>query len=152
MRTFYPAPWRFRKSPGEMVQSFSVTFVFGMVPMDPIYSDECTDGMTFLISPTKDFSGAQHSQYLGLLNKTSDGKASSHIFAVELDSSQNTEFNSMTLMTTTSASTSTVSPHFSPDQPPSMMTRMVNSKSCPLLVAKRCKFGWTIMERPHRST
>ena len=90
MRTFYPAPWRFRKSPGEMVQSFSVTFVFGMVP---IYSDECTDGMTFLISPTKDFSGAQHSQYLGLLNKTSDGKASSHIFAVELDSSQNTEFN-----------------------------------------------------------
>jgi len=90
---FYPAPWRFRKFPGEMVQSFSVTFVFGMVPMDPIYSDECTDGMTFLISPTKDFSGAQHSQYLGLLNKTSDGKASSHIFAVELDSSQNTEFN-----------------------------------------------------------
>ncbi|KAG0514069.1 hypothetical protein BDA96_10G157900 [Sorghum bicolor] len=87
---FYPAPWRFRKSPGEMVQSFSVTFVFGMVP---IYSDQCTDGMTFLISPTKDFSGAQHSQYLGLLNKTSDGKASNHIFAVELDSSQNTEFN-----------------------------------------------------------
>ncbi|OQU76295.1 hypothetical protein SORBI_3010G126800 [Sorghum bicolor] len=40
-----------------------------------------------------DFSGAQHSQYLGLLNKTSDGKASNHIFAVELDSSQNTEFN-----------------------------------------------------------
>nr|TKW21118.1 hypothetical protein SEVIR_4G183700v2 [Setaria viridis] len=87
---FYPTPWRFRKSPGEMVQSFSITFVFGMVP---IYSDQCTDGMTFLISPTKDFSGAQTSQYLGLLNKTSDGKESNHIFAVEFDSSQNTEFN-----------------------------------------------------------
>ncbi|OEL13424.1 L-type lectin-domain containing receptor kinase IV.2, partial [Dichanthelium oligosanthes] len=87
---FYPTPWRFRKSPGEVVQSFSVTFVFGMIP---IYSDECTDGMTFLISPTKDFSGAQTSQYLGLLNKTSDGKQTNHIFAVELDSSQNTEFN-----------------------------------------------------------
>ncbi|KAJ1259102.1 hypothetical protein BS78_10G127400 [Paspalum vaginatum] len=87
---FYPIPWRFRKSPGEMVQSFSVSFVFGMVP---IYSDKCTDGMTFLISPTKDFSGAQDSQYLGLLNKTSDGKATNHIFAIELDSSKNTEFN-----------------------------------------------------------
>ncbi|XP_062228784.1 L-type lectin-domain containing receptor kinase SIT2-like [Phragmites australis] len=87
---FYPTPWRFRKSPNEVVQSFSITFVFGMVP---VYSDKCTDGMTFLISPTKDFSGAQTSQYLGLLNKTSDGKASNHIFAVELDSSQNTEFN-----------------------------------------------------------
>ncbi|KAG2611131.1 hypothetical protein PVAP13_4KG126900 [Panicum virgatum] len=87
---FYPTPWRFRKSPGEVVQSFSVTFVFGMIP---IYSDQCTDGMTFLISPTKDFSGAQTSQYLGLLNKTSDGNKNNHIFAVELDSSQNTEFN-----------------------------------------------------------
>jgi serine/threonine protein kinase len=48
--------------------------------------------MTFLISPSKDFSGAQTSQYLGLLNKTTDGKSSNHIFAVELDSSQNTEF------------------------------------------------------------
>ncbi|KAL6596658.1 hypothetical protein ACP70R_047301 [Stipagrostis hirtigluma subsp. patula] len=86
---FHPTPWRFRKSPDQVVQSFSITFVFGMVPL---YSDECTDGMAFLISPTKDFSGAQHSQYLGLLNKTSDGKASNHIFAVELDSSKNTEF------------------------------------------------------------
>ncbi|KAI4974116.1 hypothetical protein ZWY2020_047396 [Hordeum vulgare] len=86
---FYPTPCRFRKSPDGVVQSFSVTFVFGMVP---VYSDQCTDGMTFLISPTKDFSGAQHSQYLGLLNKTTDGKPSNQIFAVELDSSQNTEF------------------------------------------------------------
>jgi hypothetical protein len=87
---FYPTPWQFRKSPGEPVQSFSVNFVFGMVPL---FSNECTDGMTFLISPTKDFSGAQDSQYLGLLNKTSDGKRSNHIFAVEFDSSKNTEFN-----------------------------------------------------------
>jgi serine/threonine protein kinase len=86
---FYPTPWQFRKSPNEVVQSFSITFVFGMVP---VYSDQCTDGMTFLISPSKDFSGAQTSQYLGLLNKTTDGKSSNHIFAVELDSSQNTEF------------------------------------------------------------
>jgi len=72
------------------VQSFSVAFVFGMVP---IYPGTCTDGMAFLISPTKDFSGAQTSQYLGLLNKTSDRNSSNHIFAVELDTSQNTEFN-----------------------------------------------------------
>ena len=86
---FYPTPWQFRKSPNEVVQSFSITFVFGMVP---VYSDQCTDGMTFLISPSKDFSGAQTSQYLGLLSKTTDNKSSNHIFAVELDSSQNTEF------------------------------------------------------------
>ncbi|KAF0905541.1 hypothetical protein E2562_007338 [Oryza meyeriana var. granulata] len=88
---FYPTPWQFRKSPNGTVQSFSVSFVFGMVP---VYSnEECTDGMTFVISPTKDLSSAQDSQYLGLLNKTSDRKESNHIFAVELDSSQNTEFN-----------------------------------------------------------
>ncbi|KAF7094029.1 hypothetical protein CFC21_096394 [Triticum aestivum] len=87
---FYPTPWQFHKSPNGAVQSFSIIFVFGMVP---VYSDQCTDGMTFLISPTKDFSGAQTSQYLGLLKKTNDGKPSNHIFAVELDSSQNTEFN-----------------------------------------------------------
>jgi hypothetical protein len=87
---FYPTPWRFRRSPGEVVQSFSVAFVFGMVP---IYPGICTDGMAFLISPTKDLSGAQTSQYLGLLNKTSDRNSSNHIFAVELDTSQNTEFN-----------------------------------------------------------
>ncbi|KAE8794492.1 L-type lectin-domain containing receptor kinase IV.1-like [Hordeum vulgare] len=86
---FYPTPWQFSKSPNGVVQSFSIIFVFGMVP---VYSDQCTDGMTFFISPTKDFSGAQTSQYLGLLNITNDGKSSNHIFAVELDSSQNTEF------------------------------------------------------------
>ncbi|XP_066168178.1 uncharacterized protein [Oryza sativa Japonica Group] len=88
---FYPTPWQFRKTPNGTVQSFSINFVFGMIP---VYSNEkCTDGMTFVISPTSDMSSAQDSQYLGLLNKTSDGKASNHIFAVELDSSQNTEFH-----------------------------------------------------------
>jgi hypothetical protein len=76
---FYPTPWRFRRSPGEVVQSFSVAFVFSMVP---IYPGICTDGMAFLISPTKDLSGAQTSQNLGLLNKTSDRNSSNHIFAV----------------------------------------------------------------------
>ncbi|XBI33817.1 hypothetical protein VPH35_119725 [Triticum aestivum] len=83
---FYPTPWRFRGK-----STFSATFVFGMVPVSPD-ANQCTDGMAFLISPSKDFSGAHHSQYLGLLNKTNDGKASNRLFAVKLDSSQNMEF------------------------------------------------------------
>ncbi|OQU76294.1 hypothetical protein SORBI_3010G126800 [Sorghum bicolor] len=47
--------------------------------------------------------------------------------------------SSMTLMTTTSASTSTVSPHFSPGQLPSMMTRMINVTLAPLRVDKPSK-------------
>ncbi|KDP35670.1 hypothetical protein JCGZ_09108 [Jatropha curcas] len=47
--------------------------------------------MTFVIAPSKEFSGAA-SQHLGLFNRTNDGNPSNHILAVEFDTFQNQEF------------------------------------------------------------
>ncbi|KAK1685642.1 hypothetical protein QYE76_046490 [Lolium multiflorum] len=87
---FYPAPLHFRKSPnGTVVESFSASFVFGIIPTQPALSSE---GIAFVIAPTKDFSDALPAQYLGVFNNQNNGNPSNHIFSVELDTVQNPEF------------------------------------------------------------
>ncbi|OEL28513.1 L-type lectin-domain containing receptor kinase IV.1 [Dichanthelium oligosanthes] len=86
---FHPAPLRLRDSSNDTVQSFSVTFVFGIVS---IYSDFSAHGMTFFIAPSKDFAAALPAKYLGLTNVQNNGNASNHLFAVELDTIQSVEF------------------------------------------------------------
>jgi hypothetical protein len=49
--------------------------------------------MVFLIAPSKNFSTALPSQYLGLFNPQNNGNISNHVFAVELDTNLNKEFN-----------------------------------------------------------
>jgi hypothetical protein len=88
---FYPSPLRFQKSPNNKLQSFSVTFVFGII------SDHGTshsnDSMTFFIAPSKDFLDAAFpAQFLGLLNPHNYGDPKNHLFAVELDTVFNGEF------------------------------------------------------------
>uniref|UniRef100_A0A0E0EX78 non-specific serine/threonine protein kinase n=1 Tax=Oryza meridionalis TaxID=40149 RepID=A0A0E0EX78_9ORYZ len=85
---FHPAPLHFRRSPNGTVQSFSVSFVFGI---SSVYRETSVDGMAFLIAPSKNLSGVLANQFLGLLNSNNDGNSSNHIFAVELDTFQNTE-------------------------------------------------------------
>lgn len=85
---FYPTPLRLRDSHNSTVQSFSASFVFGIIS---IYDDLSSQGLTMLIAPSKTLS-ALPVQYLGLLNGSNDGNKSNHIFAVELDTYQNTEF------------------------------------------------------------
>ncbi|XP_037436755.1 L-type lectin-domain containing receptor kinase SIT2-like [Triticum dicoccoides] len=85
---FYPPPLRLRDSPNGMVQSFSTSFVFGIIS---IY-DLSSHGLTMLVAPSKDFSKATPVQYLGLVNGSNNGNTTNHIFAVELDTWQNTEF------------------------------------------------------------
>ncbi|PWZ05003.1 L-type lectin-domain containing receptor kinase IV.2 [Zea mays] len=86
---FYPTPLHFRKSSGENVKSFSVTFIFSILSA---YPDKSADGMTFLVTTNKNFSDAFPAQYLGLLNDQNNGNPNNHIFAVELDTIQNSEF------------------------------------------------------------
>ncbi|KAK1685644.1 hypothetical protein QYE76_046492 [Lolium multiflorum] len=87
---FYPAPLHFRKSPnGTVVEYFSASFVFGIIPTQPALSSE---GIAFVIAPTKDFSDALPAQYLGVFNNQNNGNPSNHIFSVELDTVQNPEF------------------------------------------------------------
>ncbi|KAK1276501.1 L-type lectin-domain containing receptor kinase IV.1 [Acorus gramineus] len=90
---FHTFPLRFHGSRGggntTVVSSFSTSFVFAIVPM---YSQLGGHGITFAVSPSKDLSWSLPIQYLGLFNVTDVGSSSNHMFAVELDTVQNTEF------------------------------------------------------------
>ncbi|CAN6197898.1 unnamed protein product [Urochloa humidicola] len=86
---FYPTPVHFRKSPSGNVNSFSTTFIFSILSA---YPDKSADGMAFFITRNKNFSGAFPAQYLGLLNDQNNGNTRNNIFAVELDTIQNSEF------------------------------------------------------------
>lgn len=48
--------------------------------------------MAFVISPTKDFSNAVATQYLGLLDTETNGNSSNHLFAVEFDTVRDLNF------------------------------------------------------------
>ncbi|URE27640.1 receptor kinase [Musa troglodytarum] len=87
---FYPTPLRFRDSPNGTVFSFSTTFVFAFISE---LADLGGDGMAFLVSPTKDFSGAIGNQYLGLFNSSNLGNPTNHVLAIELDTIPNPEFH-----------------------------------------------------------
>ncbi|KAF0908337.1 hypothetical protein E2562_024751 [Oryza meyeriana var. granulata] len=86
---FYPTPLQFRRHPTGNMQSFSLTFIFCILSAFP---DKGADGMAFFISTNKSFSSTLPAQYLGLLNDQNNGNPSNHIFAVELDTIQNSEF------------------------------------------------------------
>src|SRR5205814_2278783 len=64
------------------------SFVFGIIPP---YSDLSGHGIVFFVGKDN-FSAALPSQYLGLLNSQNNGNATNHVFAVELDTIQSTEF------------------------------------------------------------
>ncbi|KAM0869316.1 hypothetical protein ACQ4PT_040757 [Festuca glaucescens] len=87
---FHPIPLHFRKSHDDTVQSFSVAFVFAIRSSYPIMS---LHGMAFIVAPNTNFSDAVASQYLGFMNSQNNGNMSNHIFAVELDTILNIEFN-----------------------------------------------------------
>ncbi|KAF8083388.1 hypothetical protein N665_0776s0013 [Sinapis alba] len=69
--------------------SFSTHFVCAIVPKPGIESGH---GITFVISPSVDFTRAQPNRYLGIFNASTSGSNSSHLFAVELDTIENSEF------------------------------------------------------------
>ncbi|XP_062230842.1 L-type lectin-domain containing receptor kinase SIT2-like [Phragmites australis] len=85
---FYPTPLHFRKSTNGMVQSFSVTFVFGIRSS---YLSMTRQGLAFVVAPSKNFSDALPNQYLGLTN-IQKNNPTNHFFAIELDTVKNIEF------------------------------------------------------------
>ncbi|KAM0891304.1 hypothetical protein ACQ4PT_026517 [Festuca glaucescens] len=55
-----------------------------------------TSGLAFLVAPTsRDLSTATAAQYLGMFNAGDNGDPRNHVFAVELDTVRNTEFEDM---------------------------------------------------------
>ncbi|KAL6611254.1 hypothetical protein ACP70R_039182 [Stipagrostis hirtigluma subsp. patula] len=85
---FYPNPLNFHRQLNGTVQSFSASFVFAILS---VHDDISADGMAFFVAPTKNLSNTW-AQYIGLLNSGNDGNTSNHMFAVELDTTQNDEF------------------------------------------------------------
>ncbi|KAE8805406.1 L-type lectin-domain containing receptor kinase IV.2-like [Hordeum vulgare] len=75
----------------DSISSFSTTFVILISSTEEMSS---TDGLAFTLSSSTDFASySQTSQYLGLFNKSNDADATNQLFAVEFDTSQNTEFD-----------------------------------------------------------
>ncbi|WMV52264.1 hypothetical protein MTR67_045649, partial [Solanum verrucosum] len=85
---FYSSPFHF-KTTNASTFSFSTCFALAIVPEYPKLGGH---GLAFTISPSKDFSTALPSQYLGLLNASDIGNFSNHIFAVEFDTVRDFEF------------------------------------------------------------
>lgn len=87
---FYTNPIRFKNPVTKTPLSFSTSFVFAILPEIRKFGGH---GMAFAISPTKELIGAQPNQYLGLLNVTTNGNTSNHLFAVEFDTVQDLDFD-----------------------------------------------------------
>ncbi|CAN4118211.1 unnamed protein product [Withania somnifera] len=86
---FHSSPFHFKNSSNATAFSFSTCFALAIVPEYPKLGGH---GLAFTISPSKDFSTALPSQYLGLLNASDIGNSSNHIFAVEFDTVRDFEF------------------------------------------------------------
>ncbi|KAL5722813.1 hypothetical protein ACHQM5_006284 [Ranunculus cassubicifolius] len=87
---FYPKPLSFKnKSTGEAF-SFSTTFVFAIVPQYRPRSGG--HGMVFVIAPSTRLTGAT-GQFLGLFNRSSNGKSSNHVLAIEFDTVVSSTFS-----------------------------------------------------------
>jgi hypothetical protein len=83
---FYPLPLKFNKTSS---LSFSTNFVFAMVPQMSTFEGH---GLTFTITPSREFSHAVSSDYLGLFNDSNNGNSTNHILAIELDTVVSQEF------------------------------------------------------------
>ncbi|MQL83901.1 hypothetical protein Taro_016399 [Colocasia esculenta] len=86
---FYPAPIRFKRSPAGKALSFSTTFAFGIISE---YSQLSGNGIAFVISPSSNLTANTGSQYLGILSPLTNGNATNHLVAVELDTIYNPDF------------------------------------------------------------
>ncbi|KAL6856005.1 hypothetical protein ACP4OV_018807 [Aristida adscensionis] len=93
---FHPSPMPFRDPTAggrnaTAARSFSTTFAFAIYGQ---YAEFSTHGIAFFVAADKAvLSAALPSQFLGLLNDADDGNRSNHVFAVELDTLMNTEFD-----------------------------------------------------------
>ncbi|XP_031095931.1 L-type lectin-domain containing receptor kinase IV.1-like [Ipomoea triloba] len=86
---FHPIPIRFKNTSTAWALSFSTTFVFAIVPE---YSTLGGHGLAFAIAPKRSLLGGLPAPYIGLLNDTTNGNLTNHLFAVEFDTLLSREF------------------------------------------------------------
>jgi hypothetical protein len=88
---FYQLTLKFNTSSSGLSHSlsFSTNFVFAIVPQAPTFGGH---GIAFTITPSRKFSHALPSQYLGLFNASNNGNSTNHILSIELDTIVSPEF------------------------------------------------------------
>ncbi|GLT89553.1 hypothetical protein SLE2022_075310 [Rubroshorea leprosula] len=86
---FYSYPVKLKNSTNGTAFSFTTTFVFAILSQYPTLS---TQGMAFVISPSRGLPGAMATQFLGLFNESNNGNDTNRVVAVELDTIKNVEF------------------------------------------------------------
>ncbi|XP_027120116.1 L-type lectin-domain containing receptor kinase IV.1-like [Coffea arabica] len=86
---FYPNPLKFKTKSNSSAFSFSTQFVFAIVAEVPGMPGP---GMAFVIAPTRGLAEGPSTRFLGLFNTSTDGNRTNHVFAVELDTIQNPDF------------------------------------------------------------
>ncbi|KAG7572955.1 Serine-threonine/tyrosine-protein kinase catalytic domain, partial [Arabidopsis suecica] len=87
-QAFHGFPISFLNPNSSNSVSFSTSFVFAIITPGPTTPGH---GLSFVISPSMDFSGAFPSNYLGLFNTSTNGNPSNRILAVEFDTVQSVE-------------------------------------------------------------
>ncbi|XP_027164333.1 L-type lectin-domain containing receptor kinase IV.1-like [Coffea eugenioides] len=90
---FYPNPINFKSTSNSSAFSFSTQFVFAIVPDVP---GVIGPGMALVIAPTRNRTEGPMSKFysmesLGLFDRNTDGNQTNHVFAVELDTFQNSD-------------------------------------------------------------
>lgn len=83
-QAFHGFPIPFNNPNASNPLSFSTSFVFSI--------DAPGHGLTFMISPSMDFTRAMPSQFLGLFNTSNNGNSTNRILAVEFDTVKSNEF------------------------------------------------------------
>ncbi|KAI3975231.1 hypothetical protein MKX01_010498 [Papaver californicum] len=90
---FYSHPLRFKNTTSVSAFSFSTSFVFSIVPESPGLRGQ---GISFVIAPQAELPGrAKASDLPGLFDSRNNGQPTSTVFAVELDTIHNREFDSI---------------------------------------------------------